>query len=180
MKIKINKDYFLRPLVEKDLFGNYRLWFSDQNVTKYSSNGKYFKSKNFFLDYIKKSNNEKSLVMAICHIYDGHIGNISLLNISQIDQNAELAILIGEKKHWKKSLAFKSVIEIMKHGFLKLNLNKIYCGTASTNVAMNALARKVGMILEGRRVKHLYLNGKFEDLIQYGILKNKFFKNNKI
>jgi ribosomal-protein-alanine N-acetyltransferase len=180
MKLEVDSNLHLRPLNQLDLKGKYTDWFNDYLVTKYSSHGKFFKTKDYFSRYIKNSNNEKSIVLALIHKKDGHIGNISLQNISQIDQNAEFAIIIGNKKYWNKKNAYKASFEIIYHGFLKLNLNKIYCGTAKSNIGMNKLAQKLGMKREGCRPKQLFLNGKFDDLIEYGILRKHFLNKNNI
>lgn len=177
MKIVLNKDFFLRPLCELDVDGNYPLWFNDLLVTKYSSHGKFFKSKNFFKKYILELDEEKNLVLAIMHKRK-HIGNISLQNISFLDQNAELAIILGEKKYWGKGVGLKASIEICRHGFKNLNLKKIYCGTAKNNKGMNSIAKKLGMKIEGVRKNHLFLNNKFEDLLEYSIFKKEFLKIN--
>jgi ribosomal-protein-alanine N-acetyltransferase len=180
MKLKVDSNLYLRPLSQLDLKGKYTDWFNDFLVTKYSSHGKFFKSKDYYSIYIKESNNEKNIALAIIHKKDGHIGNISLQNISQIDQNAEFAIIIGNKKYWNKKIAYKASFEIFYHGFLKLNLNKIYCGTAKSNIGMNKLAQKLGMKREGCRAKQLFLNGKFDDLIEYGILRKDFLNASNI
>ena len=174
MKLKLSSNLYLRPLNQIDLKGRYTDWFNDFLVTKYSSHGKFFKPRDYFSVYIKEANNEKSIVLAIMHTKDGHIGNISLQNISQIDRNAEFAIIIGNKKYWNKKTAYRASFQIIYHGFLKLNLNKIYCGTAKSNIGMNKLAKKLGMKREGCRKKQLFLNGKFDDLIEYGIMRKQF------
>ncbi len=68
----------------------------------------------------------------------------------------------------KVELLFTSVVN---HGFKKLNLHRIYCGTAATNKAMNQLALKLGMKEEGIRKEHLFLDGLWVDVVEYGILR---------
>ena len=164
-------DYFLRALQESDLEGPYPSWFEDQEVCRYNSHGKFFKTAAYFREFFNGLNSEKQLVWAICHKTDGHIGNISLQEISFINRNAEFAILLGDKRHWGKGVALAAGKKLIQHGFQKLNLERIYCGTANTNEAMNKLALALGMVEEGRRKAHLYLDGEWVDLIEYGLLK---------
>jgi len=63
------------------------------------------------------------------------------------------------------------------HAFQKLNLRKIYCATAQTNVPMINLAKKLSMIEEGRWREHIYLDGKYVNLIAFGVMKDEFMKN---
>ena len=60
---------------------------------------------------------------------------------------------------------------IIEHGFRKLNLHRIYCGTAGTNTAMKRLAVKLGMTQEGTRRQHVFLDGCWADVIEYGLLR---------
>lgn len=172
MIYRLSSEYYVRFLQESDVNGSYPDWFEDQEVCNYNSHGKFNKTKDYFLDYIKSLNNNK-IVWAICHQDDGHIGNISLQDLSFIDRNAELAIIIGNKEHFGKGVGYLAASKILYHGFYKLNLKKIYCGTASSNVGMNNLAIKIGMKEEGRLKNHIYLNGNREDVVLYGIIKDE-------
>ncbi|TXI91380.1 MAG: N-acetyltransferase [Burkholderiaceae bacterium] len=174
MIYRLSDTYYVRPLEESDLDGAYRGWFEDQEVCKFNSHGKLFKTRSFFQSYLANLNAEDKVVWAICHNDDGHIGNISLQDISFINRTAEFAILIGEKKHWGKGVARLAGAAILTHGFNKLNLERIYCGAAANNEGMNALAASLGMKIEGRRRMHLFLEGARVDVLDHGILREEF------
>lgn len=175
----LQSGYYVRSMRETDLRGNYPTWFEDQEVTRYSTHGKFLKNDTWFRGFYDDLNREDRVVWAICHNDDGHIGNASLQQISFVNRNAEFAILIGDKRHWGKSLGANVGEMALRHGFLKLNLERIYCGTAQTNVAMQKLASKLGMQEEGLRRSHLYLEGKWIDMLEYGILKREFLECSK-
>ena len=166
--------YFVRGLLEQDLEGPYSTWFQDQEVCKYNSHGKFLKNADWFREFYNNLNSEDQLVWAICHQDDGHIGNVSLQNISFINRNAEYAILIGNRKHWRKSAGLNASLALLRHGFLKLNLERVYCGTSDANLAMQRLALSMGMSEEGRRKRHLFLEGSWQDMIEYGLLREDF------
>ncbi len=174
MIYRLSGTYYVRQLDEEDLDGAYRSWFEDQEVCKFNSHGKFFKTKSFFQSYLANLNCEDKVVWAICHNDDGHIGNICLQDISFINRTAEFAILIGIKGHWGKGVARLAGATILNHGFTKLNLERIYCGTAASNDGMNALATSLGMRVEGRRRKHLFLEGARVDVLDYAILREEF------
>jgi len=171
---RIDESYYLRPLSADDMGGPYTSWFIDQNICRFSSHGKFTKSTSDFVEYINSSNSEKLIVLAICHNEDGHVGNISLQNISLINRNAEFAIIIGDSKHHGKGVAFKASQILLTHGFNKLNLHRVYCGTAEGNIGMVQLAKKLGMKQEGCQRKHLFLEGEWIDKVEFGILKHEF------
>lgn len=166
--------YYVRGLRESDLTGAYPYWFEDQDVCKYNSHGKFVKNADWFRSFYNQLNSEDQLIWAVCHKQDGHIGNISLQSISFINRNAEFAILIGDRNHWRKLVGLHAGLALLQHGFSKLNLERVYCGTAATNIGMQKLARRLGMVEEGRRRKHIFLDGEWIDMLEYGVLRNEF------
>ena len=174
MIYQLSEEYFVRTLRESDLDGPYMSWFEDQEVCAYNSHGKFFKTRDHFRNYITGQNGEDQVVWAICHQVDGHIGNISLQLISLINRNADFGVLIGDKRHWGKGVALQAGVKMLYHGFFKLNLKRIYCQTAASNLSMQSLAKKLGMLEEGCRRSYFYLDGKWVDMIEYGILQNEF------
>jgi ribosomal-protein-alanine N-acetyltransferase len=166
--------YFVRALEERDLEGPYPTWFQDQEVCKYNSHGKFPKNADYFRAFYAALNGEDEVVWALCHATDGHIGNLSLQAISLIDRNAEFAVILGDKRHWGKGIGFAAAGQLLRHGFEKLNLTRVYCGTAATNEPMRNLALRLGMMQEGVRRKHMYLEGQWVDMVEYGVLKDEF------
>lgn len=79
--------------------------------------------------------------------------------------------MLGNRNHWGKGVGKLAGKQLLYHGFHKLNLERIYCGIASTNVGMRKLAVVLGMREEGCRRAHLWLDGGFVDMIEYGILR---------
>lgn len=170
----LSNDYYVRALQESDLAGPYTSWFEDQEVCKYNSHGKFAKTEDYFRSFFNSFNTEDHVIWAICHTTDGHIGNISLQGLSFINRNAEFAILMGDRRHWHRGVALEAGRILFQHGFTKLNLERIYCGTAATNTGMRKLAERLGMIQEGCRRNHLFLDGEWVDMLEYGILKKDF------
>jgi [ribosomal protein S5]-alanine N-acetyltransferase len=177
MFYKLSEDYFVRGLAESDLSGPYTSWFEDQEVCKYNSHGVFPRSVDWFRKHIESSNSGNSVVWAICHEMDGHIGNISLQNLSMVNRSAEFSIILGDKRHHGKSIGKRAGKVLLAHGFEKLNLHRIYCGTAATNLAMKSLAKHLGMVEEGRRREQLFLEGQWVDVLEFGLLRNEFRKD---
>ena len=107
---------------------------------------------------------------------DKHVGNITLQSIDWISRNGEITIMIGEKDYWSKGIGEEAWKLIMDWGFYTLNLNRLQCGTFSNNIGMQKLAVKCGMKEEGVRPQAAYKNGKYLDVLLYGILKKDYKK----
>jgi [ribosomal protein S5]-alanine N-acetyltransferase len=171
MIYSLGSGYYVRALRESDVDGPYPRWFEDQDVCCFNSHGKFFKNLDYFRQYVRSLNGEDKIVWAICHESDGHIGNVSLQSISFVNRNAEFAIILGDSNHRGKGVGKIASSKLIEHGFHKLNLKRIYCGTAATNLAMQSLAKYLGMVEEGRRRQHLFLDGKWVDMLEYGLLR---------
>lgn len=174
MIYSLNEAYFVRPLEEGDVHGSYPRWFQDQEVCRYNSHGKFFQPEDYFRDYVAACAQERRIVWAVCHREDGHVGNVSLQDIATIDHTAEFAILLGDRRHWGKGLGFLAGRALFTHGFDKLDLARIHCSTAATNLGMRKLALRLGMTLEGTRRQHLFLEGSRVDVVEYGVLREEF------
>jgi len=172
------KRIFLRTLCMEDADGNYPHWFNDPEVTKYNSHGERTYTKAMAQEYIKMVSKASSAhVFAIIEkSTNTHIGNISLQAINLKARNAEFAILIGEPRVYGGGIGEEAGRLLLEYGFKKLALHRIYCGTSSNNLGMQKLALKLGMQKEGCRRDGLLKNGKFADIIEYGILEDEYTK----
>lgn len=167
----------VRPLDRWAMEGPYPSWFSDMEVCRHNSHGVFPKQTAELATYIDSLAGDRSrLVWAIFDVADAqrHIGNISLQQIDSINRSAEFAILIGDKSCWGKGYATEAARLLLTHGFDRLNLRRIYCGTAAANVGMRRLAQSLGMVEEGTRRGALFIDGSYIDVVEYGLLQDEF------
>ena len=167
---------YLRPLQIDDIDGNYKKWLNDPEIVKFNSHGRYPFSISMLKEYVNRvTNSESIIVLAIIHkLTDKHIGNISLQSINLIDRNAEIAFLLGDKSFWASGIMFEAGNLMIDHGFNKLNLHRIHCGTSSQNHAMQKLAIKLGMSKEGEKEDFLFKDGKYYTTFEYRILREEY------
>jgi len=104
---------------------------------------------------------------------------IGLYDINWIAQNAELRIAIGEKEFLGKGVGTDVTIELVKYGFEKLNLHKIYLGVNASDKRANKCYQKVGFVYEGKIRDYHYRNGRYYDANLYSILKKEFYNKSK-
>ncbi len=101
------------------------------------------------------------------------IGAISLMNINQQHENAELGYWIG-KPYWNNGYCTEAARAIMQYGFGALGLNRIYACYLSRNPASGRVMEKISMVHEGCHRQHTKKWGVFEDLEMYAILKAEY------
>ncbi len=167
---------YLRPLEASDAEGSYPNWLNDPKVCQYNSHGDTLYTCEMARAYIASvTNNPACCVFAICLISNGqHVGNVSLQQISQKNQSAEFAILIGDSSVYSTGIGYEAGQLLLTYAFTTLKLHRIYCGTHVENIGMRHLALKLGMKQEGIRRDAIFKNNQFADIVEYGILVHEY------
>lgn len=167
---------YLRPLTEKDCENDYVMWLNDEQVCHGNSHHVFPYTFESSLEYVRYANQTRdNLILAIVsNDNDKHVGNIALQDIHRVYRSAEFTILLGDKEVWGKEYGKEAGRLLCSHGFAALNLNRIGCGTFENNVAMQKLAAHLGMKEEGRRRQAAFKDGKYLDVIEYGVLKVEY------
>lgn len=160
----------IKILRENDVNQSYVDWYSDKDVTRYSNN-QYL---SFTLDgqrsYVINCFNNSDI--DLYGIFDDklHIGNISISGLNSHHKRAEIAYVVGNKEYWGKGVghfAVSSIIKIAKNSY---KLNKIFAGLVEENFGSRKILEKNGFVLEGKRIKHLFFNGKFYNQLDFGLI----------
>lgn len=167
---------YLRPLEPTDADGPYVAWFNDEMVCRGNSHHVWPYTRDNALAYIEASRRATDrLVLAIVlREGDRHIGNIALQCVHPLYRSAEFAIVLGDRTAWGNGYSKEAGRLICHHGFNALNVHRVYCGTFEENHAMRRLAAYLGMKEEGRRREAAFKDGRYVDLIEYGVLDHEF------
>ncbi|MAF95082.1 MAG: GNAT family N-acetyltransferase [Rhodospirillaceae bacterium] len=181
-KFLIGERIYLRPLKEDDVHGPYLTWFNDPEVCRWNRHHIFPYTIDEGLAYIRKlKGNQRKLVLAlVCNNKEMHIGNIALDKIDITSRSAEFTILIGDRSYWGKGYGKEAARLICDHAFLRMNIHRIGCGMIEGNVAMMKLATHLGMVQEGRRREAFFNQGRYFDIIEYGIIKMEYLKRFKL
>ena len=169
---------YLRPLVAEDAEGDYLQWFNDEEICRGNSHHVIPHTKEKILDYIRHARTtSEEFILAIALNETGkHIGNVAFQGIDLVYRSADLTIIIGDKSAWGKGIGMEAAGLLLNHGFNTMNLHRISCATFDSNTAMKRLALSLGMKEEGRRREAAYKDGKYVDVIEFGILKDDYDK----
>ena len=100
------------------------------------------------------------------------VGTIGLLSIDKKNNKAEFYIAMGETDHKGKGVAKRASLLVLKYGFEKLGLNKIYLFTEVENIAAQKLFERIGFINEGHIREDVVSGRKYVDRYIYGLLKS--------
>lgn len=174
----IGERLYLRALTPLDVDGNYQFWLNDPELNLQNSHHVFPYTRESLLDYVNTSYTRRDVLpLAIVdRSNDRHVGNISLTNIDYVNSTSSFGIIIGERDYWGKGFAQEALTLLLGHAFCALNLNRVYSGTTPLNIGSQKMMEGVGMIREGVRRSHLYKNGEYVDVIEYGVLRAEFLK----
>ena len=156
----------------KSIHSDYKFWFNRPEVVSKNSHGLFPYSPDTDIKETLQYD-ESRIIWSILVKGPKHIGNVSLQRIDLINRSAEIAIVIGEPDYYGKGVATFAVKEICEHGFKKLGLNRIWSGTAATNIGMQKVFEKLGFKKEGIFKEAMFL---LKKSLVY-LLKNKAIKS---
>jgi RimJ/RimL family protein N-acetyltransferase len=100
------------------------------------------------------------------------IGVCGLTDINYINSRAEFSLYICSDAHGC-GLGKKALLTLLAHGFLAINLNRIWGETFDGNPAAKVF-EKIGMTNEGRRIDFYYRRGRYIDAMLYSIGRKEF------
>lgn len=116
---------------------------------------------------------KEAYIFAIRQLEDEHLIGAVGLHLEKSHQKAEVGYWLG-KSYWNNGLVSEALKEVIKYGFEKLNLNKIYATHFDFNPASGKVLQKSGMQFEGNLKQEYRKNGKFLDVLRYAVLKEDF------
>jgi len=89
-------------------------------------------------------------------------------------EDNEIAYALS-RKYWRKGLMTEAVKEVIKFGFEKMNLNRIYARCFPENIGSYRVMEKAEMQFEGILRKQMFIKGKFQDMKLYSILRREYY-----
>ena len=95
------------------------------------------------------------------------------LRLEQEHARAELGFWVG-RPYWRQGYCTEAGMELVKHAFTSLKLNRIYAHHFTTNPASGRVLQKIGMQREGTRRKHTLKDGVYLDSEIYAILWSEY------
>lgn len=169
---------YLRGLEKSDL-PNLIIWMNDPEVTRYLFMGTIPAHLELLTEQWEKdikSHNE--VVFAIVEKKkDEMIGWAGLYSINWISRSAEYRIFIGDRNQWGKGIGTEVAKLMIKYGFEKLNLNKIWLGVNASHIGAFRSYEKASFAKEGVLRQEIFKNNQYYDAIRMSILKEEYTKS---
>jgi len=94
------------------------------------------------------------------------------LHLNGLHAHAELGFWLG-REHWGHGYATEASRALVKHAFEDLGLHRVFAHRLVRNEGSGRVLRKIGMVEEGMRRQHVRVFGVFEDVVEYGLLRDE-------
>lgn len=175
------KTIYLRIPSKDDISKSWYQWFSDSETTEFLADRWWPNSveaqESFYEHMIT---NKSSLVLSVCDIKtDAHIGVCSLGSINWVHRNADIALVIGDKKFKNGMVAVETMSLLIKIAFKRLNLlnlRSVYVESHphTPNLMKLFKFKKVGILKE-----YFFHNRNYVDIIITQLQRTDWEKINK-
>lgn len=103
-----------------------------------------------------------------------HIGNIDLRNVHPENRTAELGVMVGDKRYWSRGYGSDAVRTLTRFAFGMMNLQRVHLQTYEYNIRAQHAFAKAGYKEEGRLRRHLFVDGRYWDVVLMGCLRDEF------
>ncbi len=124
-------------------------------------------------EFLAKIETDREVSLAVTLRDSGRlIGGIGLRLVEQ-QQHAELGYWLGVP-YWGNGYATEAAQEILRYGFVQLNLHRIFATHFKANLASGRILIKIGMRHEGCQRGHFRKWDQFVDLELYGVLREEW------
>ena len=167
-KITLNgKRIYLQKLTVNDVGREYLSWLNDSEITQFLE-VRFNPPKNLaqLKNYVKEKNQSiNSVLFGIYHNDRNMIGTIKLEPIDKNHKFAYIGIIIGDKNYHGLNFGQESIEIICNYSKKYLNLDYLYAGCYSSNIASYKCFIKSDFVISSVIKKYWMLKGKREDQI---------------
>jgi RimJ/RimL family protein N-acetyltransferase len=126
----------------------------------------------WFENIVQKDRN--TIMFSIVDLKNGNLlGSCGLCYINWINRNADFSLYIGASDAYiDKKFAPDAGKVLLKYGFNELNLHRVYAEVFDFDTQKQALMKRLGFRLEGEHRETHWSEGRWNNLLMYGVLKN--------
>ena len=100
------------------------------------------------------------------------VGTCGFTNLSRENDRAEIGYVL-HRHYWGRGLTTEAARAIIRHGFDRMGLNRIEARCIAEHTASSRVMEKAGMSYEGTLRQREVINGAYQDMNLYAILRKE-------
>jgi RimJ/RimL family protein N-acetyltransferase len=103
------------------------------------------------------------------------IGACALFNLNHTDRVCELGIGIGDKDYWGRGYGRECIALLLRYAFVYHNFDRVWLRVHAVNERGRRAYRACGFVEEGRLRSHVWSDGRRDDLVLMGVLRDEWW-----
>ena len=172
----IGERIYLSPINSEDYL-KYLEWLNNFEIAKGINHYTDIVSIESEKEWLEKASSDKYKFAIINKKNDTLLGNISLMEINEINRTAELGIFIGDVNYLSHGYGSEAIMLLLDYAFNYINLNNVMLKVFDFNKRAIKAYEKCGFKTFGVWKKSHYFDGEYCDEIFMNILKEDFNKS---
>lgn len=161
----------LRPFTGADISPAYLGWLNDPEVTRFSNQRFHRHDAESAQAYLAGFAGGPGLFLLVTEQGSGRPVGTLTAHVQPHHGTADMGILIGARDCWGRGYGLEAWMLLQRWLFDGRGLRKVTCGTSAANLAMQRIAERAGLQLEGRRCAQEIIDGAPVDILLYGRLR---------
>jgi len=158
-KISLGGNVSLRILKESDVSEEYVSWLNDPEVVQFTEARHMRHTMESQRSYVSTNLGSEGSYLWGIFLSDSLVGTIRLARITDCNESATVAFLLGSKKHWGKGITTRCVKAIEEIAKKDLGLKKLKAGYYLSNKGSARVFQKLGWKVEGIQVGAPFFRG---------------------
>ncbi len=171
----VGERIYLSPINSED-YEKYTEWLNNFEIAKGINQYTNIISLNGEREWLENASKSKYNFAIVNKSNDKLMGNISLMNVQEIDRTAELGIFIGDEENLSCGYGTEAIMLLLDYAFNFANLNNVMLKVYDFNKRAIKAYEKCGFKTFGIWKKSHYFDGEYSDEIFMNILKDDFNK----
>jgi RimJ/RimL family protein N-acetyltransferase len=162
----------LRELGPEDCSAEYVGWLNDPEVNRFLETRHERQDEARVRSFVETVRARDDAFLFGIFLAEGgrHIGNIKVGPIRAVHRLAEISLFIGDRSSWGRGYAAEAIGALSRYAFEQLGVEKLSASMYAPNVASTKAFLKVGYREEGRRRRHVMLDGDRVDMFELGLV----------
>lgn len=163
---------YLRLIEPSDCGEQYLHWLRDPEVNRFLETRWTEQTPETIREFVTAMRSSlDDYLFAIVRIESGeHVGNIKVGAINRVHQHCEVGYFIGDREMWGKGIATEAIRLATQFAFERLGMHRAQAVVDVDNPASAKALERVGYKKEGTLREKLFMDGRWNDQLLYGIL----------
>ena len=151
-------------------------WLNDDEVTRLLYQGLRPMSAAAVHDmWSRESLDSNTISLAVCRKEDDEfVGTTGLYDLQWVMRSASFRVFIGDKLSWDRGIGTDCARLMLRYGFEKLNLNRIWLGVNAANERAVRAYEKAGFVREGLLRQEQFRNARYYDVVRMAVLRDEY------